>query len=159
MSWAVGFDSNWNRFIGYGVPAFCDHPGCTEKIDRGVAHVCEGRENDNGCGLHFCADHLGFYPQFCMRCFAVEDGDESARPFSPKGEHPEWAHHVLTDASWQHWREENPSEVRALLDRLMELALPPAVTGRDAAIEAAHDRRRPRYRKMNVATKKKGKTR
>lgn len=33
MSWVIGFDSNWNRDIGYGVLAFCDHPGC-KKRDR-----------------------------------------------------------------------------------------------------------------------------
>lgn len=42
MGWSIGFDSNWNRDIGYGVPAFCDHPGCTAEIDRGLAYVCGG---------------------------------------------------------------------------------------------------------------------
>ena len=37
MSWAVGFDSQWDRDIGYGVPAYCDHPGCGKEIDRGLA--------------------------------------------------------------------------------------------------------------------------
>ena len=26
MSWAVGWDSNWYRDIGYGVPATCEEP-------------------------------------------------------------------------------------------------------------------------------------
>src|SRR4051812_7048849 len=26
MGWSIGYDSNWQRDIGYGVPAFCDHP-------------------------------------------------------------------------------------------------------------------------------------
>ena len=28
MSWAVGYDSKWQRDIGYGVPSICDHPKC-----------------------------------------------------------------------------------------------------------------------------------
>jgi hypothetical protein len=42
MSWAIGYDGRWKRDIGYGVPAYCDHPGCNEEIDRGLAHVCGG---------------------------------------------------------------------------------------------------------------------
>ena len=42
MGWAVGFDNNWNRDIGYGVPAICDFPGCGEEIDRGLGYVCGG---------------------------------------------------------------------------------------------------------------------
>ena len=34
MGWSIGYDDNWKRDIGYGVPAVCDHPGCNEKIDR-----------------------------------------------------------------------------------------------------------------------------
>ena len=26
MGWSIGFDSKWNRDIGYGVPATCDYP-------------------------------------------------------------------------------------------------------------------------------------
>ena len=26
MSWAVGYDENWKRDVGYGVPSYCDHP-------------------------------------------------------------------------------------------------------------------------------------
>lgn len=33
MGWSLGFDSNWNRWIGYGVPAYCDHP-CGEGIKK-----------------------------------------------------------------------------------------------------------------------------
>ena len=28
MGWAIGYDSNWGRDIGYGVIAYCDHPDC-----------------------------------------------------------------------------------------------------------------------------------
>jgi hypothetical protein len=55
MSWALGFDGNWNRDIGYGVPSYCDHPKCSAKIDRGLAYVCCGQEpyGGDGCGLYF----------------------------------------------------------------------------------------------------------
>lgn len=40
MSWSVGWDPNWRRDIGYGVPAVCDHPECGVAIDRGLSYVC-----------------------------------------------------------------------------------------------------------------------
>lgn len=39
MGWSVGFDENWQRDIGYGVPAYCDHPQCKAEIDRGLDYV------------------------------------------------------------------------------------------------------------------------
>lgn len=39
MGWSIGFDEHWQRDIGYGVPATCDHPGCGAKIDRGLSFV------------------------------------------------------------------------------------------------------------------------
>ena len=42
MGWSIGYDSNWDRDIGYGVPAYCDHPDCNEEIDRGLSYVCGG---------------------------------------------------------------------------------------------------------------------
>lgn len=117
MGWSLGFDSNWRRDVGYGVPAFCDHPQCDEKIDRGLAYVCGGEPygGEYGCGLHFCGKHLhyrqprgadGIY-QNCPRCMAYK------KPYRPKPDHPEWLEWKLTDASWQQWRDENPSEVEA----------------------------------------------
>lgn len=60
MSWAIGFDEKWQRDIGYGVPAYCDHPGCKAEIDRGLPYVCGGEPygGSNGCGLYFCEKHL-----------------------------------------------------------------------------------------------------
>jgi len=52
MGWSIGFDSRWNRDIGYGVPAYCDHPKCNEEIDRGLAYVCCGEQpygGEHGC--------------------------------------------------------------------------------------------------------------
>ena len=38
MGWSIGYDNNWNRDIGYGVPAFCDHPKCDkEKVGEEYA--------------------------------------------------------------------------------------------------------------------------
>jgi len=39
---------------GYEVEATCQHPGCEEKIDKGLGCLCYG------CGGYFCDSHLGF---------------------------------------------------------------------------------------------------
>lgn len=118
MGWSIGFDRNWNRDIGYGVPAYCDHPKCNKEIDRGLAYVCGGEPHggDDGCGLYFCYSHLfygrrrnGSYAQMCLRCVT------SKSPYKrPKPEHPAWIAHKLTDESWAEWRQENPAEVESL---------------------------------------------
>ena len=114
MSWAVGYDENHHRDIGYGVPCICDHPDCNEKIDRGLSYVCGGEPygGDEGCGLFFCDDHLGycltensFYNDtplvpLCDRCKKKEP------PYEPKPDTPEWIHHKSTDPSWEEWRQE-----------------------------------------------------
>lgn len=111
MGWSIGFDSNWNRDIGYGVPAYCDHPGCGAVIDRGLSFVCSGPEEyqpyggEHGCGLFFCAEHRGH------KC--KHDG------FQPTPDHPEWIEWKLTDESWQQWRDENPGEVAQLRTQLV----------------------------------------
>jgi len=126
MSWAIGFDSKWNRDIGYGVPAWCDFPGCKEVIDRGLAHVCCGQEPRGGvgCGLYFCGKHHPYYRRptpgedgenrsgMCTRCYNYRP------PFKAKPDHPDWIHHKETDESWAEWRKERdagrpfPEEVR-----------------------------------------------
>lgn len=113
MSWAVGYDWTWQRDIGYGVPAFCDHPGCTAKIDRGLAFVCCGQEpyGGDGCGLYFCDQHADWMGR-CERCAHPVEGDVT--PFEAKPDHPEWIQHKLTDESWQEWRDENPEAVDVL---------------------------------------------
>lgn len=104
MSWAIGYDSERDRDIGYGVPAFCDHPGCKAEIDRGLSYRCGEIHEDDGCGLYFCADHREFVDdkrgQFCERCRAGED------PFAPSPDHPSWLEHKETDPSWANWRAE-----------------------------------------------------
>jgi hypothetical protein len=98
MGWAVGFDEHWQRDIGYGVPAYCDQPGCDEEIDRGLAYVCCDEQpygGERGCGLYFCSKHLN--PR-CARC------DDDGPPYIPKPDHPDWIRHKATDPSWAEWR-------------------------------------------------------
>lgn len=94
MGWSLGYDSRWDRDIGYGVTAYCDHPGCMMEIDRGLSYVCGGGHpygGASGCGLYFCGNHL-FYHSFrngerglyCRRCCSHK------QPYKPKPEHPDW---------------------------------------------------------------------
>lgn len=95
MGWSIGFDSHWNRDIGYGVPAYCDHPQCEAVIDRGLSYVCGGEPygGEKGCGLYFCSAHGGGYR--CQRCVNYK------QPYKhPKPDHPDWIRHKLTDESW-----------------------------------------------------------
>lgn len=119
MGWSIGYDWNWERDIGYGVPAKCDHPTCDKDIDRGLAHVCGGelQGGEDGCGLFFCAEHLlvgvdGKTHQVCERCARDRD------PFEPKPDVTEWVKHKLTCPTWAQWRSENPKDVAALRERL-----------------------------------------
>jgi len=110
MSWAIGFDSHWDRDIGYGVPAWCDHPRCLAKIDRGLSYVCGGEPygGEKGCGLYFCYKHLSAGSQ-CARC------RNRKPPFVAKIDHFEWMQHKLTDESWAEWRADHPAEVTTLM--------------------------------------------
>ncbi len=111
MSWSIGYDDYWKRDIGYGVPAWCDHPNCNEKIDRGLAFVCGGEAygGDDGCGLYFCEKHNQGIMMICGRCRRAQ------APFNPKPDHPEWINHKLNDESWKEWRDKNPEAVAKLL--------------------------------------------
>ncbi len=124
MGWSIGYDHNWNRDIGYGVPATCDHPGCGRKIDRGLAHVCGGEPygGDHGCGLYFCGSHIflgGERPHACERCRDAKEDDE-VTPFDPTPDRRVWLRHKLRHHSWKQWRDENAKEVaeiKAALDK------------------------------------------
>jgi hypothetical protein len=104
MGWSVGYDSRWQRDIGYGVPAVCDYPDCGEAIDRGLSYVCgDGEEGgEAGCGLYFCGLHVG---RLCERC------DAGQPPFAPTPDTGEWLNWKLTDESWAEWRRVNPAEL------------------------------------------------
>lgn len=117
MGWSVGYDEKWRRDIGYGVPAWCDHPACEAEIDRGLAFVCGSSPfgGEHGCGLYFCQDHLWLrmvaadeLVSVCERCAADEP------PFEMKPDAPVWVEWKLTHHSWARWREENPTEVERL---------------------------------------------
>lgn len=115
MGWAVGYDGERQRDIGYGVPATCDSPGCGAKIDRGLGHRCGGPSPDDegGCGLYFCGQHL-YAGQQCWQCGIGED------PYDPTPDTTEWIEHKLNHESWSVWRDTNSSEVgllRAELER------------------------------------------
>jgi len=112
MSWSVGYDDKWRRFVGYGVTAYCDYPKCRKEINRGLPYVCGDQPpgyNEHGCGLHFCDEHMHYSEskkvQLCGKCLTGRP------PYKPKHEHPEWVNHILTDDSWSDWREKNPDMV------------------------------------------------
>lgn len=106
----IARDYGVTRWAGYGVPAECDHPDCTERINRGMGYRCEFRRRDllygtptDGCGLHFCEKHL--YDA------------EAHKNVEPKPDVIEWVTWMLVDSSWAPWRERNPREVAALQER------------------------------------------
>lgn len=118
MGWSIGYDPKWERDIGYGVPATCDHPGCGAPIDRGLSYVC-GQEpygGDYGCGLYFCHDHMRSagakrdHVQLCKKCYHGH-----GKTFDPTPDTREWVEHKLTDESWSDWRSENQCIVRSML--------------------------------------------
>ena len=118
MGWTIGYDSNWDRDIGYGVPAVCDHPDCNKEIDRGLAYVCGGEPygGDHGCGLFFCSDHLYVHKkcgQLCEKCLP-----RKKKSFKPKPDHPVWIRHKLRHPSWAKWRKENPKKVAEMQAQL-----------------------------------------
>lgn len=101
MGWSIGYDEHWQRDIGYGVPAWCDHPDCDQEIDRGLAYVCGNQPygGEEGCGLYFCGDHQTDGLHRCERC---QSG--VFKPFDPKPDHPDWVNHKATHPSWAAWR-------------------------------------------------------
>jgi len=117
-----------NRFCGYGVPSYCEHPDCNEEIDRGMAYACGGEPySEVGCDMYFCHKHLqytGFKRdgsdercdheddcecEFFNVCLPCSTGKPS---FPYKPEHPDWIKHVLKDKTWSDWRKENPETVK-----------------------------------------------
>lgn len=124
MGWSIGFDTRWNRDVGYGVPAQCDHPDCNKDIDRGLGYVCGGDPygGEHGCGLFFCGEHQVYAEHagkfLCERCAQQQD------PFEAKPDTREWINWKLTHDSWQQWRDENPNTVSQLQQQLHAMPLP-----------------------------------
>lgn len=118
MGWSIGYDDNWQRDIGYGVPSTCDHPGCNARIDRGLSYVCgsQPKGGEHGCGLYFCDDHLRAAgdrrenARLCTRCYSGKGAS-----YSPTPDVIEWMRWKLEHESWAQWRKENPDEVEALV--------------------------------------------
>lgn len=109
------------RFAGYGVPAICEYPKCNEEIDRGVSYACGGEPNSEyGCDRYFCSKHLNYTyynPSTGKKCRHKKDCEcdfievcekceKNKDPFPYKYEHIDWIKHILTDESWEDWREE-----------------------------------------------------
>lgn len=88
MGWSIGYDNNWKRDIGYGVPATCDYPSCGKEINRGLSYVCgtHAYGGEHGCGLFFCSEHLHLTRRgnLCERCMKGKE------PFDPTPDTPEW---------------------------------------------------------------------
>ncbi|MFJ8923879.1 hypothetical protein ACIREK_30930 [Streptomyces sp. NPDC102415] len=57
---------------GYSIEATCEKTGCTEKIDRGLGHLCGQTPggDEHGCGGYFCGQHLHANNQ-CETCSAA----------------------------------------------------------------------------------------
>lgn len=102
------------RWAGYGVPAECDWPDCEQRIDRGLGYKCETHTwvddggddvvaGEDGCGLFFCEAHR----------YRIEEHER----IDPKPDSIEWVRHMLTDDSWQQWRDENPQQLPAMRAR------------------------------------------
>ncbi|MBN9357441.1 MAG: hypothetical protein J0I15_13385 [Herbaspirillum huttiense] len=118
MGWSIGYDDTHKRDIGYGVPAYCDHPGCKNEIDRGISYVCGGEPGggEHGCGLFICAHHQRANKhcfQLCQHC-----ADRRRKQLTPSEDHPDWMEWKLSHESWQQWRDENPEEVTRMREAL-----------------------------------------
>lgn len=122
MGYAVYEEPDNKRWAGYGVPAECDFPGCSSRIQRGLDYKCDiiytfedvisnGEVIDqievetDGCGLFFCQNHLYKHDQH---------GD-----LLPKLDIKEWLEFMLKDESWAEWRAENPERVEDMKDRVL----------------------------------------
>jgi len=56
MGWAFCGEDSQGREIGYAIAATCDHPGCNERIDRGLSYACGGEHGvtEWSCERYFC---------------------------------------------------------------------------------------------------------
>lgn len=107
MGWSYGLVGG--RDVGYGVPAYCDHPDCNTEIDRGLGYICGYQQiggGEEGCGNFFCSVHGG--GTLCQRCAEGKDA------FPEKADHPKWLRWKLRDSSWADWRRQNAEAVEAI---------------------------------------------
>lgn len=128
------------RDAGYGVVAYCDHPGCFNTITRGMDAACCGcHQHTNSCGGFYCAEHnnMDFIAEIELE--GMDDNEKAeyladygidlaeiqfdngfyvycTHPDPEPKDHPEWAKHVLNDESWKTWRELYPERLKALVE-------------------------------------------
>lgn len=123
------------RDAGYGVVAYCDHPGCFVTIDRGIGYACcDNPSHTASCGGFYCEDHRYKYvyedeiedmdPEELAR-LGLSKGDTAHdldgilrcthEPIESK-DHPVWAAHVATDETWAEWRSKCPEQFQQLQD-------------------------------------------
>jgi hypothetical protein len=59
---------------GYNVETVCEKTGCSEKIDRGLGHLCGKTPggDEHGCGGYFCGQHL-YGDNQCEQCGKAAD--------------------------------------------------------------------------------------
>lgn len=95
MGWAFCGTDSEGREIGYGVEATCDHPECSEKIDRGLGYACGGMhlEGEYSCEKYFCGDHLnvvvtteGQVISICDECYSRLEIDNEGNILNLKEE-------------------------------------------------------------------------
>lgn len=85
MGWANCGEDSKGRPIGYAHAATCDHDGCDEQINRGLAFACGGMhgEFDAACDGYFCEKHRiggvemsdGEVTTLCLSCFEHAERD------------------------------------------------------------------------------------
>jgi len=124
-----------NRFWGYWVSTICEHPDCNKEIDRWMSYACWWEPfSEKWCDRYFCEKHTNYvefdsmwdmikeeskedkqgnecYP-LCERCAKNEE------PFNYKPESKEWLEHIISDESWEIWREKNPKILKTYKEQL-----------------------------------------
>lgn len=127
MGYGLYFSDKNNRFQGYNMHAYCDHPGCKNEIDRGMGYACcDNPEHTASCGGFYCEEHkhqlvyqdeLEDMSDEDLKRLGIDSREEQAhdeddgiiccthKPIEKDKEHPTWLKHVLTDETWQEWRE------------------------------------------------------
>jgi len=105
----MGYQIYWSncRWQGYGVPAYCDHKNCNNKIDRGMGYQHQDDNDGATPNVIVCDDHRNA----SIRQTSIDY----------KREHPEWLSHILNDESWEQWRDENKEVVKEYRDILAKL--------------------------------------
>lgn len=92
------------RVQGYEIPAYCDYPGCREKIDRGMGYAHD-EDKEMPPSVFCCEKHK--YKD--INSFQVEEKETV-----------EWLNHILTDESWEQWRKDEPEIVEKYKKMLKE---------------------------------------